>query len=336
MPRKKDESDTRVTYDMTRFNFQNRRPNRLTVIIGKRDAGKTMWMLYLAMQSEWREVGFVIVIARTEKSRALWRQIAPHAAVFGPSHLILRQIQQKQEANIRKYEEAGMNMPRELHGSIYIDDCGYNKDFMRCQEMVELVSNSRQWNVDCTISFQHWNNFIPDGRENVDEIFLLATGSQRLISEIRDDFVSCADKDHFIKLVNTFTQNFGAFVIRNKGGLRVEDFCFAANIPKHLLMQVIDDQGETKTVFREMLKIGNVWQHQFLLERAVHNTTGVNSHVSSSSSSSDRCVIKDEAVEEGEEGEDEINNDPPIVFHTTDKCGRSLQIRCVDNKCKRD
>src|ERR1043166_8208358 len=115
MPRKKDESDTRVTYDMTRFNFQNRRPNRLTVIIGKRDAGKTMWMLYLAMQSEWREIGFVIVIARTEKSRALWRKIAPHAAVFGPSHLILRQIQQKQEANIRKYEQAGLPFPRELH-----------------------------------------------------------------------------------------------------------------------------------------------------------------------------------------------------------------------------
>jgi len=331
MPPRRDENH-QYLYDFKTFDLSTRRPNRLTVILGKRDSGKTMWMLYLAMQSEWRDDGMVLVIARTEKSRAIWRKIAPHAAIYPPSRSILRKIQEKQEENIAKFEAEGKPFPREYHLSVYIDDCGYDKDFMRCREMVELVSNSRQWNIDVTISFQHFNNFVPDGRENADEIFVLASGDEGLILDLRKHFVSCVKNDIFIRIVNTLTQHHGACVIRNKGGIKVEDICFALHIPTDLLMEVEGDDGQPTVVFRDLIKIGNPWQHKFIEERTVKNQKDKDKDKELST----KDKLEDVYEEDLELEEDNYCSQPQILLNTTDRFGRLIQIRCIDPKIKRD
>jgi hypothetical protein len=307
-------------YDVESYDLSSRRPCRLTAILAKRDSGKTMWEIYLAMISEWKDVGMFVVISRTAKARALWSKFVHPAFIFPPDLELLEHLRNVQESNIQKYNRERKPFPPELHMSVYIDDCGSLKWFMRSNQMVELVSNSRQWEMDVTITFQHFTNWVPDGRENADEIMVLSTGDEKLIKQLRSNYVACMAKQdvEFIQIITQLTDNFGACVIKNRGGKTLEEICFWLRIPKEYLKDDVDESGQPTVVFKENVPIGNPHMRKWADERTIFKSKRTMEELQ-----------EDEYAEEKEDTED-------IPAPRMSRFNHNAKVRCLPPKMKRD
>lgn len=310
-----------VIYDLREMDWKKRRPNRFVSVVGKRDSGKTTWLMYLAMKSEWRTKGLYMVIAETEAARDAWSKLVPEAVIFPPSKRLLKKIQNERQSLVKKYRRRNEPFPVNLHLSVYIDDCGAEKkDFLRSDEMEKWVCYSRQWEMDVTVSFQYFKNFAPSGRTNSDEIIFLATQDEAMIKDMHKTYCSslCKYVD-FSKIALITQENYGACWIKNHGAhTQVTDLIFHHWIPLELFDSIVDEDGDEKLVFREFLPCGDITWRNWMEEH------------------------KKEDIEMRRNSEDEAEDGNEVlelsqISHThEDKYGRTIQVRCTRPKVKND
>jgi hypothetical protein len=111
--------------------------------------------------------------------------------------------------------------------------------------------------MDVTILLQHYNKWLPEGRNNADEVVVLQMNNDDLIQDLRKLYVAGAKKPDFTSMVLGLTADYHAMVIRNSSsGNKVDDICHWLRIPAEDLEQVTIN-GQKSVRFKNFIKVGN-------------------------------------------------------------------------------
>jgi len=186
-----------------------------TCILGKRGCGKTTYAKSFVQTFP----NHVTVMARTEKARTYWREVAQHhptqMEVHAPSLDILRDLRRN-----------GSNQ------LIVIDDCGALAWFMDSPELLMLIHERR--NILMTLQHLKHANFAV--RENFDRIFLLGSFPDATVKMLLQEFVHCTTTDILKKCISRLSNDRGAACVidNTTHGTNIEDILFHYRFPLQL------------------------------------------------------------------------------------------------------
>ena len=204
---------------------------RNILVIGKRGTGKSILVRDLMWHH--RKIAAGICCSGTEEGNGFYGTFVPDSFVFSEfdksaiERLVTRQ---------RALRKKGVKDPAFL----VLDDCMYDRRFLKEKIMRNLFYNGRHWAIFMIMTSQYMLDLSPDLRTNVDYVFILRepirANRERLWKAFGGIFPTF---DQFNAVMDAVTSNFGALVIDNTSkSNNVEDvaFWFKANPNRNFKM----------------------------------------------------------------------------------------------------
>lgn len=215
---------------LKRFDMSQIADDKVVVLIGKRETGKSFLVKDLLYYHQDLPTG--TVISGTEAANQFYGSIFPKIFIHGDYNpgiisnylkrqkmvvnMINRDVQEKGESNID---------PRSI---LILDDCLYDNSWVRDTNIRSLFMNGRHYKTMFVITMQYALGVPPNLRTNIDFVFIL-----------RENYVSNRKKlyDHYAGMFPTFeifcqvmdqcTENFECLVINNNAkSNKLEDQVF--------------------------------------------------------------------------------------------------------------
>lgn len=136
----------------------------------------------------------------------------------------------RQKKQILDYRNQGFDPKKSpgLSSGILLDDCGFDKQVKKDQNIKMLFMNGRHWKICLMISLQYVMGLPPDVRTNVDYVFCLRDNLQNNQKRLYDNFFGCFDKlEHFKEAFINCTEDYGCMVLDNTSkSVNLEDCVF--------------------------------------------------------------------------------------------------------------
>jgi hypothetical protein len=200
-------------FDMTRIKH-----DRVVVLIGKRDTGKS----FLVKDLLWHHQGLPCgtVISGTEGANQFYSKIVPSMFIHEAySPLIVANVLKRQKLVAKKISkdlaERGTTSvdPRNF---LILDDCLYDQSWIRDTNIRYLFMNGRHVHTMFILTMQYVMGIPPNLRSNIDFIFLLreniVANRRRLYEQFAGMF---PDFDSFSQVMDQCTENYECLVIDN-------------------------------------------------------------------------------------------------------------------------
>tara|TARA_B100000214_G_C23972624_1_gene630981 strand:- start:755 stop:1600 length:846 start_codon:yes stop_codon:yes gene_type:complete len=190
-----------------KFNPQNLKPHRISLIVGKRGSGKSKCLVDLLYNMP--KVDFVIGMAPTEETIETFRQFIPESCIYHQfNQNKLEQMIALQREMVRKKIDRSF--------LLILDDCLYEKSVLKSTAMRELFLNGRHLHISMIICAQYVMDLSPDLRTNVDYIFAMRENIIANRAKLHKFFYGMFEKyEDFAKTMDATTANFGSMVLDN-------------------------------------------------------------------------------------------------------------------------
>ena len=198
--------------------------DKVCVVIGKRGTGKSTLVTDLLWHK--RNIPIGVVMSATEEGNHYYQQFVPDIFIHGDYN----------RDTIEKVIERQKNLIAAKKSSpafILLDDCMYNKAFMKDTCIRQCFMNGRHWKLFFILTMQYCMDLSPDLRANVDYVFILRENiiqnRERLWKSFFGVFPSF---DLFNQVMNACTENYECFVLDNTSkSNRIEDCVFYYKAP---------------------------------------------------------------------------------------------------------
>ena len=198
--------------ELSRFNINDIKDDKVVVLIGKRETGKS----FLCKDILYHHSGIPVgqVISGTEAANEFYSKMVPKLFIheeYQPA--IIQNILKRQRMMIEKYKENHGIDPRAF---LVLDDCLYDNTWTKDKNVRSLFMNGRHFKILFMITMQYALGIPPNLRTNIDYIFILrenyVSNRKRLYEHYAGMFPNF---EMFCQVMDQCTENFECLVINN-------------------------------------------------------------------------------------------------------------------------
>lgn len=215
---------------LKKFDISTIADDKVIVLIGKRDTGKSFLVKDLLYYH--RDIPIGTVISATESANKFYSDIVPgifiHDEYTPPvvDNVIKRQKLLKKRINKEKelYGKSRID-PRSF---LILDDCLYDSCWSKDKNIKLLFMNGRHYNMMFVITMQYPLGVPPSLRTNIDYVFILRENLFNNRKRIYENYAGMFPTfEIFCTTMDACTENFECLVINNNAkSNRIEDQVF--------------------------------------------------------------------------------------------------------------
>lgn len=213
-----------MTLQLKKFDPSKMADDKVCVFIGKRGTGKSTLVTDILWHKKHIPAG--IAMSGTEEGNGYYKQFIPDLFVYGDYNRdALEKIIERQ----KKLLAIGKCQPV----FILMDDCMYDKGFMRDVCIRQLFMNGRHWKIFFMMTTQYCMDMTPMIRTNVDYVFALRDNVRQNRENLYKAFFGVFPTyDQFSQVMDACTENYECLVLDNTSkSNRITDCVFWYKAP---------------------------------------------------------------------------------------------------------
>ena len=198
--------------ELSRFDINDIKDDKVVVLIGKRDTGKSFLCKDILYHHSSIPVGQVI--SGTEAANEFYSKMVPKLFIHEEySPQIIQNILKRQKMMIEKCRESQNVDPRAF---LVLDDCLYDNTWTKDKNVRSLFMNGRHFKILFMITMQYALGIPPNLRTNIDYVFILrenyVSNRKRLYEHYAGMFPNF---EMFCQVMDQCTENYECLVINN-------------------------------------------------------------------------------------------------------------------------
>jgi hypothetical protein len=216
---------------LKRFDMSSIADDKVVVMIGKRDTGKSY--LVRDLLSYHTDIPVGTVISPTESANAFYSEMVPPAFIHDEYDPSITENVLRRQRNIVPRWKAGENIdPRAF---ILLDDCLYDTSWLKDRNIRSMFLNGRHHKLFVCLTSQYCLGLPPVLRNNIDYCFILRDPFIRNRKLLYDNYCSAFPTfKSFCDVMDACTNNFECLVVHNTSrSNRIEDQVFWYKAPDH-------------------------------------------------------------------------------------------------------
>jgi len=226
-----------MSLELKKFDMNMITDDKVVVFIGKRETGKSFLVKDLLYHHSDVPVG--TVISGTEGANAFYSKIMPSIFIHGEyrPEIILNVVKRQKKiiTSIQKEIAELGNSNIDPRAFIILDDCLYDKSWIRNSNVRSLFMNGRHYKIMFIITMQYALGIPPNLRTNIDFVFILRenyySNRKRLYEQYAGMFPTF---DIFCQVMDQCTENYECVVINNNAkSNKLEDQVFWYKAEEH-------------------------------------------------------------------------------------------------------
>ena len=231
-----------LNIQLKKFDMKSIKDDKVVVLIGKRDTGKSFLVKDLLYYHQDIPIG--TVVSGTESANSFYSEIVPSLFIHDEftaeliNNVVRRQklIVNKTKEDIAKKGSTKID-PRAF---IILDDCLYDKSWIKDVNVRTLFMNGRHYNIMFIITMQYALGIPPNLRTNVDFVFILrenyVSHRKRLYEHYAGMFPTF---EMFCQVMDQCIENYECLVINNNAkSNKLEDQVFWYKAEPHNSFQI--------------------------------------------------------------------------------------------------
>ncbi len=198
--------------ELSRFNMNDIKDDKVVVLIGKRDTGKSFLCKDILYHHTNIPVGQVI--SGTEAANEFYSKMVPKLFIheeYNPG--IITNILKRQKLMLEKSKSNNAVDPRAF---LVLDDCLYDNSWTKDKNVRSLFMNGRHYKILFMITMQYALGIPPNLRTNIDYVFILrenyVSNRKRLYEHYAGMFPNF---EMFCQVMDQCTENYECLVINN-------------------------------------------------------------------------------------------------------------------------
>ena len=202
-----------MNLELRKFDITQIKDDKVVVLIGKRDTGKSFLCKDILYHHKGIPVGQVI--SGTEGANQFYSKIVPKLFIHGEFNTqIVQNMIKRQKTLIDKMNEGDTSIdPRAF---LILDDCLYDNTWAKDKWMRSVFMNGRHYKMLFLLTMQYALGVPPNLRTNVDYVFILrenyVSNRKRLYEHYAGMFPSF---EMFCQIMDQCTENYECLVINN-------------------------------------------------------------------------------------------------------------------------
>jgi hypothetical protein len=208
-----------MNLQLKKFDPKTMRDNSIVVYIAKRMSGKSTCVKDVMYHKRSLTAG--VVMSGTEEGNGYYKDFIPDLFIYNEYRSdVIEKIVSKQKQLVKKGNTNTV--------FIILDDCMYDKKFLREKIMRQIFYNGRHWNIFFMLTMQYCMDLTPDLRSNIDYIFVFRDNILQNREKIWKNFFGIFPTfDMFNQVMNACTENYECVVLDNTvKSNKVEDVVF--------------------------------------------------------------------------------------------------------------
>ena len=197
---------------LKKFNIDDIGHDKVVVLIGKRDTGKSYLCKDLLYNH--RDIPCGQVISGTEAANSFYSQIVPKLFIHEEyDSVVIQNLLRRQKLLIEKQKTVQGIDPRAF---LILDDCLYDNSWTRDINIRSLFMNGRHYKILFILTMQYALGIPPNLRTNIDYVFILrenyVSNRKRLYEHYAGMFPTF---EMFCQVMDQCTENYECLVINN-------------------------------------------------------------------------------------------------------------------------
>ena len=197
---------------LKKFNMKEISHDKVVVLIGKRDTGKSFLCKDLLYHHQSIPVGQVI--SGTEAANSFYGEIVPKLFIhdeFKPE--IIANILKRQKSMVENMRSNPNIDPRAF---LILDDCLYDNSWIKDKNVRSVFMNGRHYKLLFILTMQFALGIPPNLRTNIDYVFILRENYQSNRKRIYEHYAGMFPTfEMFCQVMDQCTENYECLVINN-------------------------------------------------------------------------------------------------------------------------
>jgi hypothetical protein len=215
---------------LRKFDMRDIDDDKVVVLIGKRDTGKSFLVKDLLYYHQ--EIPIGTVISGTEAANSFYGSIFPSLFIHGEfNQTIISNFLKRQKLVVNQMnKEKSHNGETKIdpRGVLILDDCLYDNTWVKDTNVRSLFMNGRHYKIMFIITMQYALGIPPNLRTNIDYVFILrenyVSNRKRLYEHYAGMFPSF---EVFCQVMDQCTENYECIVVNNNAkSNKIEDQVF--------------------------------------------------------------------------------------------------------------
>lgn len=211
---------------LKKFDMSSIAPDKVVVMIGKRDTGKSFLCKDLLYYHQKIPVG--TVISATEMANNFYSSIVPPIFIHGEyKEEIIQRVLTRQERQIHKKRMPGGDKI-DPNTFVILDDCLYDNSWTKSKYVRSLFMNGRHYKIFFIITMQYAMGIPPNLRTNIDYVFILRENIVQNRKRLYECYAGMFPTfEVFCAVMDQCTENYECLVINNNAkSNKIEDQVF--------------------------------------------------------------------------------------------------------------
>jgi hypothetical protein len=197
---------------LKKFNINDVKDDKVVVLIGKRDTGKSFLCRDLLYYHN--DIPAGQVISGTEGANQFYSKIVPKLFIHGEYNTnIIQNMLKRQKLMLEKQQSGEQVDPRAF---LILDDCLYDNTWAKDKHMRSIFMNGRHYKLLFMLTMQYALGIPPNLRTNIDYIFILrenyVSNRKRLYEHYAGMFPTF---EMFCQVMDQCTEDYECLVINN-------------------------------------------------------------------------------------------------------------------------
>jgi len=203
---------------LRKFDITTIKPDKVVVLIGKRETGKSYLVRDLLFNQ--RDLPIGTVISPTETANKFFGNMVPPLFIHEEyTASILDNVVKRQKIIMRKIDQQVVATGRcniDPRAFLILDDCMYDDTWTRDKNVRLLFMNGRHYKIMFIITMQFPLGIPPSLRTQIDYVFILRENLINNRKRIYDNYAGMFPTfDVFCQVMDQCTENFECLVINN-------------------------------------------------------------------------------------------------------------------------
>ena len=222
---------------LKKFDMSSIASDKVVVMIGKRDTGKS----FLCKDLLWyhKQIPVGTVISATEAANSFYSHMIPPIFIHNEySEDVVQRLLTRQERLLdkkRKEEKAGRRSLINPSAFLILDDCLYDSSWTKSKYVRSLFMNGRHFKLFFVVTMQYSLGIPPNLRTNIDYVFILRENIVQNRRRLYDCYAGMFPTfEVFCAVMDQCTENYECIVINNNAkSNRIEDQVFWYKADSH-------------------------------------------------------------------------------------------------------
>ena len=204
-----------MNLELRKFDMSEIKDDKVVVLIGKRDTGKSFLCKDILYHHQEIPVGQVI--SGTEGANQFYSKIVPKLFIHDEFKAdIIQNMLKRQKMLIEKNFQSGENGMVDPRAFLILDDCLYDNTWAKDKWMRSVFMNGRHYKLLFLLTMQYALGIPPNLRTNIDYVFILRENYVSNRKRLYDHYAGMFPNfEMFCQVMDQCTENYECLVIHN-------------------------------------------------------------------------------------------------------------------------